>query len=113
MIPVTPLVLADIYFYQDEDTTDTDGSKFNMSKNDVFKPLFVLFWPVHQDFSGSCSFENCFCNAQNVAIAIYTNVFLRPGMYKKKCNVVLCPKKFKTKGRPSMISFRFLCFSLQ
>ena len=64
MIPVTPLVLADIYFYQDEDTTDTDGSKFNMSKNDGFKPLFVLFWPVHQDFSGSCSFENCFCNAR-------------------------------------------------
>lgn len=52
MIPVTPLVLADIYFYQDEDTTDTDGSKFNMSKNDVFKPLFVLFWPVPSRFFG-------------------------------------------------------------
>ena len=32
MLPVTPLFIADIYFYQDEDTNDTDGSKFNMSK---------------------------------------------------------------------------------
>ena len=74
MIPVTPLVLADIYFYQDEDTTDTDGSKFNMSKNDVFKPLFDKI------FQFLVLLKNCFCKAQMWPLQCAPMFFLRPGM---------------------------------